>query len=155
MTSSPRSCIYYEPRQPCISQWQPGEQIPVRPFSYRPASATLSFDSSLGDDKPQMNHYEQMWEDVQSLLRARIESSEAKWLEITCQMQQMEEKLASIQTQISEHCETPWSSDSSTTSSRKRKKRTLQVCKPIYPPLSTLPLCNLFLECCENCAQVI
>ena len=29
---------------------------------------------------------------VQSLLRASIESLEAKWLEITCQMQQMEEK---------------------------------------------------------------
>ena len=122
MTSSPGSGVSYEPRRHRTSQWQPGEQIPIRPFNSRPPSATLSFDYSLGDDEPQMNQYEQMWEDVQSLLRASIENFEAKWLEMTCRMQQMEQKLASIQTQISEHSrsETPSSSDSSsTTSSRK------------------------------------
>ena len=78
------------------------------------------------------------------LLRASMENLEAKWLEMTCRMQQMEGKLANIQIHISEHSETPSSSDSSsTTSSRKRKRRTpvsLQVCKPIFPLLSILPL---------------
>ena len=144
MTSSPRSGASYEPRRPRNSQWQAGEQIPVRQFGSRSTSATLSFDSLLGDDEPQISQYEQMWEDVQSLLRASMDNLEAKWLEMTCRMQQMEEQLASIQTQISEHSETPSSSDSSsTTSSRKRKRRTpvsLQVCKPIFPLLSILPL---------------
>ena len=70
---------------------------------------------------------------VTGLLRASMENLEAKWLEMNCRMLQMEEKLASIQTQISEHSETPSSSDSRTPVS-------LQVCKPIFPLLSILPL---------------
>ena len=101
MTSSLRSGASYEPRRPRDSHRQPGEHIPIHLFGSRPASATLSFDSVQGDDEPQVNQYEQMWEDVQSLLRASMDNLEAKWLEMTCRMQQMEEKLASIQTQIS------------------------------------------------------
>lgn len=155
MTSSPRSGVSYEPRRPRTSQWQPGEQIPVHSFSSRPPSATLSFDSSLGDEEPQ-SQYEQMWEDVQSLLRASLESLEAKMLEITYQMQQMEDKLANIQTQITEHSETPSSSDSSSTSSRKRKRRTpvsLQVCNGYIPCIHVLV--QNIIECCENCTQII
>ena len=126
MTSSPRSGLSYEPRRPRNNQWQPGEEIPVHPRSSRPARGTLSFDNSLEDDEPQQqppNLYVQLWEDVQSLIRASNESFEARWSEVSCRMQQMEEKLDSLQTQISEHSETPSSSDSSSTSSSRRRKR--------------------------------
>ena len=123
MTSSPRPGASYEPRRPRSSQWQPGEEIPVHTLSSRPASGTLSFDSSLGDDEQQMNPYVQMWEDVQSLIRASNENFEARWLEVRCRMQQMELNIARLQTQVSEHSETPSSSDSSS-SSRKRKRKT-------------------------------
>lgn len=98
----------------------------------------------MGDDEPQVSQYEQVWEDVQSLLRASMDNLEGKWVEMTRQMQQMEDKLASIQTQISKHSESPSSSDSSSaTSSRTRKRRTpvsLQVCHPIPPCLFAVSL---------------
>lgn len=98
-----------------------------------------------------------MWEDVQSLIRASNENFEARLIEVSCRMQQMEENIARLQTQVSEHSETLSSSDSSsTTSSRKRKRKTpvsLQVCdtKKVACYLCTLN-CNVSLEYCASCA---
>lgn len=121
----------YEPRRiGRSSHWQPGEEIPVLPPGASPLSSSNSFDSSL-EEEPSYNSaprtdYEKLWEDVQSLIRVSFDSFEGKWLDLTCRLQQMEERLNGLQTLVTEqHSECPSSSDSSTsTSSRKRKRKT-------------------------------
>ena len=89
-----------------------------------------SFESSLHDGDMHFGYQsdtEKLWEDIQSLVQMNFENLEEKLLHITQRMEQMEQNLMSLKTQVDEQLsESPSSSDSSRASEplQKRKRKT-------------------------------
>ena len=120
------------------NHWQPGEVLPS------PTSASLSsqgggstsFESSLGDEDMQLglglrrqSDTEKLWDDVQYLVHQNFERLQGNLRDMSRRMEQMEEKLGSIQALVDERfSDCPLSGDtnraSASGSSHKRKRKT-------------------------------
>ena len=140
-TSTPRNLTPYEPRATHRSNpWQPGEILPSDSSSLSShISGRSSFESSLGGDDlplPGQNDIEKLWEDVQSLVRHSFESVQRNVQDICHRMEQMEQKMSSLQALVNEQFSDSLNDKGDqcgTTHKRKRKTPvTLQVHVHMY-----------------------